>query len=184
MRNMMFARTFPAYHPKKGLPTNFIQKIWANPHIEPMNADLLGLEHIGRKNAFLAKGHTIRAGNRWKVGDYFKPLVWSGIPYRSKTIQIASPIMVERVWEIEIARYGSGWQTALNGSRLIYAQEENIISGDGIMNSLAKNDGLSIIDFLDWFRGKPSEDQYFMGQIICWNKSIDYFGTTGKPSNT
>lgn len=97
---MMFATVYPHYHPKKGQPTNFIQKIWANPHVIPINADLLGFPED--RNAFLAKGHTIRAGNRWKVGDYFKPLVWSGKPYRSKTIQIASPIMVEKTWQFII----------------------------------------------------------------------------------
>lgn len=34
------------------------------------------------------KHHTIRAGNRFKTGDYFSPRVWSGSPYNSKQLNM------------------------------------------------------------------------------------------------
>jgi hypothetical protein len=30
MKPILFSRFFPAYHPKKGQPTYFVEKIWAH----------------------------------------------------------------------------------------------------------------------------------------------------------
>ena len=37
---------------------------------------------------------------------------------------------------------------------------------------VATNDGLSFNDMRDWFNVK--ENKPFLGQILCWNESIDY----------
>lgn len=156
---MMFARTFPHYHPKKGQPTWFVEKICAgladkgilagDPFWKGLDCDFYKYYNG------VPKWHTIRAGSRWKVGDYFKPLIWSGKPYRSKTIQIASPIMVEKEWKILMTAVGHVY---VNGR--IFEQLE----------ILAKNDGLTGDDLNDWF---PA-NKHFEGQIICWNKNIEY----------
>ena len=154
-----FSRTFPAYHPKAGLPTYFVEKLLAS---------------IGRHNfdeerefnprlsldMFDPKHHTIRAGNRWKVGDWFSPRVWSGKPYNSKQIVIAPDIEIKKVWEFEI----KGSYVYLNGE----FKTKHMIT----LTEMAKNDGLSIVDFARWF--KYPCHPHFIGQIICWNENINY----------
>jgi hypothetical protein len=48
-------------------------------------------------------------------------------------------------------------------NQVIFFQDKNILLGHGESNEIAKNDGLSIFDFIDWF-GEAD----FEGQIICW----------------
>lgn len=175
MKVLIFSRFFPVYHPRKGESTLFVEKIWkglktGNPHDGEytiysklprlMKDGHWQLPHLWRDQmldkTFYAKYHTIRAGNRWKVGDLFSPRVWSGLPYRSKQIVIAPTIEIKKVWSFEF--YGT-----------------TIILSDKVLNSLevsevAKNDGLSYVDFISWFRtGKP-----FIGQIICWDEKTQY----------
>lgn len=104
---------------------------------------------------YKAKHHTIRAGNRWKVGDKFSPRVWSKKPYNSKHIIIAPDIEVKKIWDFEIK------------------DSEVIINGclyNGKAKELIKNDGLKEMEFWQWFKfPKP-----FKGQIICWNENIEY----------
>ena len=116
-----FSRVFPAYHPKKGQPTFFVEKIWQSFGINPLfpspslsihNTHLpYDIVHlVGDDLVYLheydPKHHTIRAGNRWKVGDKFSPRVWSGKPYNSKQIIIAPDIEIKKVWEFEINENG------------------------------------------------------------------------------
>lgn len=165
----MFARTFPMTHPRKGEPTFFVEKIWKGLYVNsecPVELDKF-IQHYeaqvrgeyAKYNEIHRKGHTIRAGNRWKVGDYFIPRVWSEKPYRSKTIQFAPPIRVEKVWEI------------------IICKDEYLLKGVAIdlplLTEIAMNDGLSADDLELWFapyaKKKPA-----ICQIICWNKNIEY----------
>lgn len=156
---MMFARTFPMTHPRKGEPTYFVEKIWTALYLNGIHLDPLNFPDVPFDariyNQSEPKGHTIRAGNRWKVGDYFTPRIWSGRPYNSKTIQFAPPIKVEKLWKIEMLRYG---QILINDR--LWEQ----------LTPLAQNDGLTGDDFNNWF----PPGKLFAGQIICWNKNIEY----------
>lgn len=170
-----FSRVFPAYHPKAGRPTYFIEKIWRGLYI-PMPEWIEFLDKLNPEKpveslqvalnchhpvSFEPKHHTIRAGNRFKVGDKFSPRVWSGKPYQSKQIIIAPDIEVKKIWKFEadINRVFS-----LNGK---YVDATSSIC-DG--RTISEKDGLSEDDFLEWFPlGKA-----FSGQIICWNESINY----------
>ncbi len=160
-RVITFSRVFPVYHPRKGQDTNFVEQIWNSLNElklpVPKNKELpddfmwsiLPLSNFGSKH------HTVRAGNRWKVGDKFSPRVWSGKPYASKQIVIAPDIELKKVWNIsynpiqehdfriEGVRYTNQWQLAIN-------------------------DGLGVIDFKRWFNPP------FTGQILCWNENINY----------
>lgn len=170
---MTFSRFFPAHHPKKGQPTEFVEKIW-----ESLYPDIVGWSgfgelcqqfNVGLNNIYPPKHHTIRAGNRWKVGDWFVPKVWgddvnpkSGRkgPYHSKQITIGPPIEVKRVWDFELRPLENGSVIFIN-DKLRWGQMASVV---------AKNDGLSVEDFKAWFKwGKP-----FKGQIICWNDQIEY----------
>jgi hypothetical protein len=168
-RVITFSRTFPAYHSKAGQPTNFIQKIWkglggvASEYTLAFSTANLKDNIVWSYQMIEGyKYHTIRAGNRWKVGDKFSPRVWSGKPYNSKMITIGPDIEIKKIWEID--------------SEVIYTEDEadmkfcvdgNLLSEADVYR-LAKNDGLDPNDMFDWFSNSMS------GQIICWNESIEY----------
>ena len=108
-RVLTFSTKFPAYHPRKGQPTYFVEKIWlwmvnvdgySEPQYFPEFKDVVKIEDILIQSPASGKGHTIRAGNRWKVGDKFSPRVWSGKPYASKQIIIAPDIEVKKIFNV------------------------------------------------------------------------------------
>ncbi len=155
-----FSRTFPAYHPRKGEPTYFVEKFTksllsqGNRPVD-INCD------FDEEMYYLCdpKYHTIRAGQRFKIGDKFSPRVWSGKPYQSKQIIIAPDTEIKKIWNFSKDLISPDFY--INGIRL---QEPHF------MHSIAANDGLSLNDLLAWFKyPKP-----FSGQIICWNENINY----------
>lgn len=178
-----FSRVFPKYHPKAGQPTYFIEKIllpfygcgfmgyeYAST-LQDLNATLNGGEHkealslwsnfwdltVGNQE-LTYKYHTIRSGNRWKVGDKFSPRVWSGKPYKSKQIVIAPDIEILNIYNIKIYKDN---EVSINGMSY-----QHLL----LCEKLAKNDGLSIADFASWFL--PSLP--FEGQVICWSDDVSY----------
>jgi hypothetical protein len=165
-----FSRQFPVYHPRKGEPTFFVEKIINSlPTFD--NKELVGnpdylkfCRSFNYENTDI-KYHTIRAGSKWKVGDKFSPRVWSGKPRRSKQIIIAPDIEIKKVWNIEIINSdGAG-----DYDKGFWVKIDNEVIADFMVNELAINDGLNIDDFHAWFN-KP----VFTGQIICWNNEINY----------
>lgn len=165
-RVLTFSRVFPKYHPKAGQDTFFVEKILSGIMPKQQNGlidlnDLL--ENVGTIiNDFQLlcspteiKSHTIRAGNRWKVGDKFSPRVWTGKPYASKQIQFSDDVEVKKTFKIS------------SDGVLWYIDNQPAISET--IKILAANDGLTYEDFLDWFRMKP-----FLGQVICWDENINY----------
>lgn len=182
-KKVTFSRKFPAKHPRAGEPTAFVAKI------------LLGLpEKIGR--GFVEshpeldwdkiedspyeckrtphKHHTIRAGKNWKVGDILIPCVWELDGGRftkgNKRIQFAPELEIVKVWDIEI-EYRS--MPKRRGLKVIAAISVSLC-GVTIARKqieLAENDGLSYEDFRNWFM---MDKKSFSGQVICWNKEVEY----------
>lgn len=148
---------FPSYHPKKGQRTMFVEKVctW-------LSYDALG--YISP--TIIPKLHTIRAGNRWRVGDKFSPRFWEGLPRRSKSIIMSADIEIKKIWHIEfIPTY------------MIYINETFYCSvGSERFDELAMNDGLNREDFRDWFVCNPKfkKEKGFSGQIICWSDNVNY----------
>jgi hypothetical protein len=175
-----FSKAFPSYHQRKGEPTYFVEKIWESLILgEEISiskcCELSRQTGIGEytmntisKIKFDPKHHTIRAGHRFKEGDWFSPRVWSGKPYRSKQIIIAPDIQVKKVLEFEIKHFGILDQCLVT--------IDNVVPRNSKLTLLANNDGLSFQDFNDWFVLSPSfvKLQQFNGQIICWNEDIEY----------
>lgn len=171
MKVLTFSRHFPARHPKAGQPTWFVEKIWksvwdgtegaSNPLYPfflsydktfPCQFDI----HENIHN-HTPKLHTIRTGTRWKVGDMASLRVWSDKPYCSKQVEFAQ-VEVKRVIPIEIYAGGGSLVISMDG---VYSNNHELI---------AKNDGLSLTDFVDWFNIHPKKTgQGFNGQIICWH---------------
>jgi len=158
-----FSRVFPSYHPRKGEPTFFVEKIWST---EMFKKDFdRGIIKDAFKNYeernFEPKWHTIRAGKRWKVGDKFSPRVWSGKPYASKQIVIAPDIEIKKVWNVRINPNGNYTEVMLT------TKSVNVFTLLSCGN-VAENDGLDVNDFINWFQ---KAGDY---QIICWNENINY----------
>lgn len=163
-RVIIFSRVFPAYHPKKGEPTHFVEKLIKSLdqidfQFGNLNRDAFDFFDEDFYNEIATpKHHTIRVGKRWKVGDKFSPRVWSGKPYRSKMITIAPDVEVKKVWDIGLRIRGD--------FKEFYCNDADITTTS--IELLSMNDGLLLGDFISWFN-KP-----FEGQIICWNESINY----------
>lgn len=143
---LIVSRTFPKTHKRAGEETNFIDKIE------------IGLD-IGKYcnlpfPPYDPKLHTIRGNyelweKRIKEVQEGKAILslryWSGKPYNSKQFEFCqldkdSGIGVqELIWTID---------NSLNSRPMIYDSCNQIDC-----NNLAKNDGLSLEDFKEWFRG-------------------------------
>lgn len=166
-RVITFSRFFPSYHPRKGEPTYFVEKVIVGLNAPPQQQDvyldeLLAKEIIDFDDLDTKpKYHTIRAGNRWNVGDKFSPRIWSARPYHSKQIQIAPDIEVKKVWLFEMD---------LNG---VYSVNGKYLDNE-LYTVLAMNDGLSEEDMFYWFMPNYDRPKEFKGQIICWNEKINY----------
>lgn len=173
MRVLIFSRFFPSYHPRKGEPTFFVEKIlrnfwrnesqqWVDPvvgEVVKMYVDVIAA--IKNVNHYSPKLHTIRAGHRWKVGDVFSPRVWSDKPYRSKQIEIAPPIKIKKIYDITKEPHReNGFVFHINGDH--YVADFKLETANVKLKDLARNDGLDKEDFVKWF---PNS---FDGQIICW----------------
>jgi hypothetical protein len=164
MRVITFSRNFQATHPRRGEPTFFPEKIIISLGLETKYISEQKFNWLNDFSLALdaPKHHTIRAGNRWKVGDFFSPRVWSGKPYASKQIEFAPPIQIKKVWPFEVDENGV---PDVNGT---YLDEDEL-------DTLTQNDGLRYEDFNAWIlqpcylKGKP-----FSGQIICWNDTVNY----------
>ena len=160
-----FSRVFPAYHPRAGEPTYFVEKIWKS--IKEDSVKHLDVPDISLHTFFHCepKHHTIRAGHHFKPGDFLVPRVWSGKPYASKQIQFAPPIEIVKTWDFDIEPLAGDY--LLNGHPIKLDQ----------LKVIALNDGLEVDDFECWFKLKKGKG--FIGQIICWNKDVEY--TISKP---
>ena len=168
-RVITFSRVFPKYHPKAGQPTYFVEKLWESIGL-PNKEYCFNLpdeyQNFMRADSseVWAKHHTIRNGNRWKVGDKFSPRVWSDKPYNSKQIILCEDLEVKKVFdfEIKIVEVDEGFS-------LKWFLNHKKVSPDFIME-IAENDGLLLEDFIAWFQFPKS----FKGQIICWSDHVNY----------
>lgn len=122
---LTISHKFPKTHPKSGEPTKFPLQIKHNDKIHTIRSNYDLWEKRFQK---IDKGEA-----------YLSVRIWSGEPYKSK--------------QLEIFRYdktdGIGLQKLDQPSNLVCAT----IEGKSIeWDVVAKNDGLSIDDFCDWFK--------------------------------
>ncbi len=165
LHHRKFARFFPAYHPRAGEPTYFVEKIVKSLHREGLRPWDIDPKIFSTEVYHIVdpKPHTIRAGHHVKPGDFIRMSVWSGKPYASKQIVIAPDVEVMKTWDFEIVDLGGVICIRLNNEP--FGQLHPLASG---AQQLSKNDGLGVIDFVNWFN-KP-----FTGQIISWSDSVNY----------
>jgi len=158
-----FADVFPKGHPKQGYFTYFSSNILLCLHSK------IGKDYVFETE--LPKGHTIRPLRKKpiSVGDTLTMYCWEEVPYRSKQWVFASDVKVTAVYGIVISWPNKG---GLPEIALIDGEGDSkkvILLDDAQIQLLAKNDGLSLNDFIAWF--EPKE---FVGQVICWNPDIKY----------
>lgn len=128
---LMVSKYFPVSHPRKGDDTDFMESIQ---HYDKI--------HTIRSNYKLWKKRfeEIEKGNA-----YLSVRQWYGLPYRSK--------------QQEIFRFDHRRKI---GIEKLYLTEQGFMAiGNHIINieKLAENDGLSKMDFIDWFRGFKIGDE-------------------------
>lgn len=174
-RYLCISTHFPAYHPKAGQPTHFIEKIWSsllriNEHWYSQFLPGYGAAwQLYQKTA--PKFHTIRVGDKWKVGDVIVPWSWEGKPYKSKWVRFTPEdelgIPVERLWNISKA-----------GDLFVF--DGHVINKSLTLTDIASNDGLEEKDFIDWF-APAGKNEVWEGQIICWNANVRYLPTDPLP---
>ncbi len=184
-RVITLSRTFLKGHPRAGEPTYFVEKVYMALYVERKDDIDFSLEDILYKSnegifnsnpdiivdfffsltwakapdftereEYDPKHHTIRSGKRWKAGDMVSLRVWSGMPYRSKQVAIAPDFKIPRVADVEIDIHGN---VKIDGTTYW-----SLFAYSSYLDTLAKNDGLALKDFADWFN--PSLP--FSGQII------------------
>ncbi len=132
------SKTFPKPHPRSGQSTGFIEAI--------QNLFIAGREttkiHTIRANYPLWKKRIaeINAGNAVLSIRY-----WTGKPYNSKQEEI---ICLSGCGIQQIEFQGSNGQNIINYPMIDGIQDVNVHFMD-----VAQNDGLSLQDFKDWFKG-------------------------------
>ena len=177
-----YSQKYPDYHPMAGRPTFFVEKFlnyqvglsWHEPWYEEKLMSLPeneGKQHLVRdfiKNLSTeertTKRHTVRGDYRWFPGSRFSPRVWSGVPYKSKTIAFWPETTVHKIWEM--VWDGEDPYPFIN-SKMI---------GFDVMEALAKNDGLTRQSLTEWFKLSPKFkiSGKFTGIIICWDPILSY----------
>lgn len=176
------SRKFMSGHPRKGQCTNFVEKVLISLGTEYLSEGYFLLLQELNPNIPVSvlkefhgslmpmhdpKHHTIRGGSHFNVGDKISLRVWSGKPYQSKQIIIAPDIEVKKVWPVEIEFFGGSFYVQLPVKKNHWTL---LSAGD-----VAKNDGLEVHDFIDWFKVHPKSKAFnFKGQIICWDESVIY----------
>jgi hypothetical protein len=133
---------FPAKHKRSGEPTNFVEKIKASRGLVQLNG--------------FSKIHTIRANyDLWakcfekinKGEAVLELYYWSGKPYNSKSVTICQLGKDD----------GIGMQKIEFDPKEILKPfvEDVYINNVSFIDSelIAKNDGLSLDDFKEWFKG-------------------------------
>jgi hypothetical protein len=169
MKVLTVSRTFPKGHFREGELTFFVEKICRS--VDLIRGDVVHLiESFMYANCY-PKYHTIRAGQRWKIGDDISLRFWSGPPYRSKQVEFLK-LKVVNIWNIQIFQNETEWDFFINGTkRGSTAWKHNY--HENIIDTLASNDGLRTSELLSWFKPKKIPFQ-FAGQIITWSKDINY----------
>lgn len=164
-----FTRVFPDHHLRKGDLTYFAEQILNNLIGQNIKCDVANLADKLDFNLLEkfevncgSKGHTIRSGYDWKVGEHCSPLLWQGKPRASELIRFAPDLEVKQIWTFDCDINGV---IRINGSIVDDTQEKII----------AKNDGLSWLDFREWIVAPCYRNREpFQGQIICWDTGIRY----------
>lgn len=150
------SRYFPTTHKRKGEPTCFVEKIYSGQKLYGMCDECSHYDCFHCEIGLNPKIHTIRSNyelwaKRIKEVQEGKAIIsiryWSGKPYNSKQVEVCqldkdSGCGVQELW---FKKQSLHLPTIDTNSSGFYVVPE--------LNTLAKNDGLSLEDFKEWFKG-------------------------------
>jgi hypothetical protein len=151
---LMVSKVFPAYHPRRGQPTHFHEKIHKcidrdGVKNKVVNAMEFNFYIYGESDPKL---HTIRLNyDLWasraekiNAGEAVLSLrQWTGKPYASKQVEI---LRLEKIG-VQRAKVYTVFESMVNKIR-----GTNIEGRSISIHDVAKNDGLSTDDFCKWFK--------------------------------
>jgi hypothetical protein len=149
-----FSKEFPPYHKKCGEPTNFVEKIMSGEKIHViLNSPMIWEDRF----------RDIYSGKACLSLRY-----WSGKQNRSKQIEFLrltkddgiclQPIIISDNRDYFVAKPFNIGEIITNADLVnISKTDEDLL----ILSQISKNDGLSVDDFKDWFKGRQ-----FVGVII------------------
>ena len=199
-KNITLSLRFLDKHPRKGQQTFFPEKFLANIGVDYTSAEywktlleinkdklesedckltkdglfafwrsLIDIDTVASLSGGISsKGHTIRQGNRFKTGDKANICVWINRPYHDPQIRLWHPV------EINVNRFKIGidhdYKWIDIKESIFYEENLSFKSQLGALTILANSDGLALEDFKAWFKW-PSD---FAGQILIWDKEIEY----------
>lgn len=171
-RVIILSRTFPAYHPKAGQPTYFVEALYKALFVMKVIPSELGDTYSYKMfNDGFAKQHTIRIGRRWKSGDKASLRCWSGKPYASKQIKLVeSDVVISRVVDITI---DYDLRSICVHKRTGYESHWSVNHSNYYINKLAANDGLTVSELIDWFQFGKKKGKVD-AQILIWGSVSDY----------
>lgn len=158
---LMISRQFPATHKRRGEMTEFIEKILSNPNTTPSDEIFGTPEFLNyTRRDYDPKIHTIR-GNYELWRKRFKEIekgnaclslrYWEGKPYRSKQVEFLRFDRHEGIGLQKMNFINNDFVSVSNGFRELGICDE--VSRVVSIDDIAKNDGLSLSDFNDWFKG-------------------------------
>jgi hypothetical protein len=151
-----FSREFPSTHKRSGEETGFVEKILSGNKIHTIRDSYYFWEDRFKK---------IYKGDACLSLRY-----WSGKPYKSKQVEFLKltkddgigmqPIVIDDNKDFLFVKPLSPNEKIMKG------HFSNINKPDPyLLNEIAKNDGLDVDDFEDWFKGKQ-----MIGAIIHFTK--------------
>jgi len=140
---LMVAQYFPKTHPKAGIATYFEPKIRANDILDEMCKYWDPKLHTIRNNYELWKRRIDRVN---EGGAVLELRYWEGRPYHTNQITFKT-----------LKQGEVGIQKLQRKITTLVDDRHYVIDGDTKPNlkteTLAKNDGLGVYDFIDWFVG-------------------------------
>ena len=160
--NLLLSKQFPVTHPKAGQPTGFGPKVMAA---------------INGLPCYHKKLHTIRENYelwRERIEQVLEGKAeiclrqWSGLPYRSKTVEL------KRIgWQdgVGIQKLNFGWH---NGKQIPVIEGWYMYGNHGSKQELANNDGLSLEDWQAWFKTHEKDTVYDKPLAIIFFTNFRY----------
>jgi hypothetical protein len=182
---LVINRTFPKKHSKPGEPTYFVEKFlnvvapewkqaefaypsnWYLVKLQTLNAEALRNRQLSPQDIFdffcslrrsinVEKTHCVKRQTKFQVGDFFTPVVWSGKDQNSVPIKIWDDCTIYSINDLEY--YSCNF----------WYKEKMLQDPD--IDLVAKNDGLSTSDFMDYFEFYDCSNTDTIAQVIHFTK--------------
>ena len=130
---LIVSRNFPVTHPRKGQHTLFVESIENCTKIHTIRANF---EYWNKAITEVQKGYA-----------YISLRYWEGLPYKSKQVEFMKLCYTDNIGieKLTFEKQLEEEYTALTGQPQ-FSYQSNIE-----IELLAKNDGLSLMDFYSWF---------------------------------